>query len=390
LRKVGGGNTIILEPGTYAPILVPRGRGGTSGQPTVIKAQVKWQAVIDGTLNPTGEGLASETPGSNGSANYVTFDGLKVVKAGIIGINLGGDWNAAENCWVTGGKHTGIGVFGHDGTVVRNNLVEHNGSDPRLDHGIYAGGTGLVVSGNVVRYNSGSGIQMSNDPVNCTISGNLVYGQKTEPNLLFSGRPPNAGNTVTNNILLDDPAGGILVYGSNPFGVWSGNRVAPSTRGDSLDSISSDNVADYSKALAIILPSEPTVTDRTAPAADVSDGGPYAGRQMVMVTYTDNQSLALPKIGPNNIVVKGPEGYSAAAQAVAIMEMIPNGRTLVVMYYLTPPKDGWTSANDGTYDVYLQANQVCNLAGNYAAAGKMSKSFRLTIPQDPLKKRSVP
>ena len=50
LSQVGGGQTIILEPGTYARILVSRGQGGTATDPTVIESQYKWQAVIDGSL----------------------------------------------------------------------------------------------------------------------------------------------------------------------------------------------------------------------------------------------------------------------------------------------------------------------------------------------------
>jgi hypothetical protein len=394
LSVVGGGETIILEPGTYAPILVPRGCGGTSAYPTVIQSQVKWQAVIDGTLNPAAEGLSSESPWSGDptnpadSTNYVTFDGLKVENAGSFGINLGGDWNVAENCWVIGCKHTGIGVFGHNYTVVQDNLVEHDGTDPSLDHGIYAGGTGLVVIGNVVRYNSGGGIQMDHNPVNCTISGNLVYGQKTEPDMLFSGDLLNAANTVTNNILLDDRAGAILAYGPNSFGVWSGNQVDPAVSASSLNSITSNNVADYSRALSLILPVQSAAQDRTAPTAIVSDGGAYVNWQMVMVTYSDNQSLAWSKISPSNVIIKGPGGYSAAAQSVSIMEMTPNGRTLEVMYYLTPPKGGWTSANNGKYSVYLQANQIGDLAGNYASSGAISGGFNLTFanaPQSALK-----
>ena len=198
LSQVGGGNTIILEPGTYSPILVHRGDGGTSAHPTVIESQYKWRAVIDGTLNPAVEGLASETPCVIYTANYVTFDGFKVVNAGTFGINLGGDWNVAENCWVTGSKYTGIGSWGHNYTIVQNNLVEYNGTSTQLDHGIYMSGYGLVVSGNIVRHNSGLGIDLAYNVQNCTISGNLLYGQQSGMNFGFSGTLVNTNNTVTN------------------------------------------------------------------------------------------------------------------------------------------------------------------------------------------------
>jgi len=193
---------------------------------------------------------------------------------------------------------------------------------------------------------------------------------------------------VTNNTLLNTTDNSKLLssideirtYGPNTIAVWSGDRVESSISGSSLDGIASNSEADYSKALSLILPPLPTAQDRTAPTANVSDSGSYAGHQMVMVTYSDNQSLSLPDICESNVVIKGPGGYNAPAHAVAQMRMTGNSRTLAVMYYLTPPEGGWTSANNGTYNVYLQPNQICDLTGNYALPGKLSKSFRLTIP----------
>jgi hypothetical protein len=388
LVKVGGGNTIILEPGTYGPILVPRGYGGTSAHPTVIQSQAKWQAVIDGTLDPAVEGLASETPllsdPTHHNANYVTFDGLKVVKAGTFGINLGGDWNVAENCWVTGSALSGIGSWGHSHITLLDNLVENDGTSTRFDHGIYLSGNWLVVTGNIVRHNSGCGITTTSYILApSTISGNLVYDNLA--NLLFEG--DTGSLTLTNNILLaptNNPSliydiDGIRVYGTDVIGVWSGNRVECSISGSSLDGIESNNMADYSTALSRILPLAPTAQDRTAPTATVTDSGPYNSDQMVMVTYIDNQSLNLAKISPNNVIIKGPGGYSAAPQAIAGMQMSKNSRTLVVMYDLAAPAGGWTSAKSGKYTVYLQANQISDLAGNYALPGKLAKSFVIHI-----------
>lgn len=382
LSKVGGGNTIILEPGTYGPILVRRGYGGTAGHPTVIQSQIKWQAVIDGTGYPNAnyinlEGVCSETNGTNGTTDYTTFDGLKVINSTGAGIALGGTWNIAQNCWVTRSKCGGLGAYNVSNAVIRNNLFEYNGTDTGRDHGIYAGGTGLVVIGNVVRHNAAFGIHLYTYIKNSTISGNLVYGQKNQTDMLF-GYAEGSPNTVTNNILLDDSVGGISVLGANPFRAWSGNQVETAIRGDSLDSISSNNVSDYSKALALILPPWPKKTDRTPPSGTVTDSGLYGGDQAVWVLYTGNQSLDLTRINPGNVIVKGPNGYNCSPQATVNM-LLQHSRALQVTYRLTPPAGGWTSANNGTYDVYLQANQVSDLAGNHAPSGKMSKSFVINI-----------
>src|SRR5574340_1410093 len=49
LSKAGAGQTIILTPGIYrGPIEIPKRYAGTEAQPTVIRSEVKWRAVILG------------------------------------------------------------------------------------------------------------------------------------------------------------------------------------------------------------------------------------------------------------------------------------------------------------------------------------------------------
>jgi parallel beta-helix repeat protein len=379
LSKVGGGNTFILEPGTYGPILVGRTYGGTSASPTVIRSQSKWQAVIDGSRNSTVEGVASEVNGAGGTTDYVTFDGLKVIHAGTDGISLGGNGDSAVNCWVSGSRCTGISAYNRNNVTIQNNLIENNGTSTRFTHGIYAGGAALTVNGNVVRHNSGVGIQMSSNPQNCTVSGNLVYSHQSQTDMLFSGTVTGANNTITNNILLDSAVGGIMVYGSNTIKVWSGNVVEPTIKGTSLDSINSNNVADYSKALSLILPAPATTSDQTAPAAKVFDSGLYAGKRMVLIRYRGKQSLALHLINQGNVTVKNAQaGYSASTQAVAYM-LLKDSRTVEVMYNLTPPVLGWAPVDSGTYNVFLQANQIGDLSGNFVPAGQIGQ-FNILVP----------
>ncbi len=372
LGKVGGGHTIILEPGTYAPFCVTVGYAGTSASPTVIESQYKWQAVINGTLNPSVEGIATESS-TAGTADYVTLNGFKVIDAGTFGVNLGGNDDILENCWVTGSTLTGVLSSGNN-TSILNNLIEDNGTSTQLDHGLYASGSGLTVSGNIIRHNAGYGMQLYPNIQNSTISGNLVYGQLAEADIVISGA--SSTNTMTNNIILDDPDGGITFSGSNPISAWSGNQVDPTVSGASLDSISSNNLADYSAALSRILPPVPK-TDLTPPSAAVFDSGFYFNGQTVWVRYTDNASLAVQEIGSTNLIITGPGGYSSAPLSIAHMFM-ENSQTLEVTYYLTPPAGGWTSSNSGTYSVCLQAHQVSDLAGNYAAAGTIG-TFSMTI-----------
>jgi hypothetical protein len=153
--------------------------------------------------------------------------------------------------------------------------------------------------------------------------------------------------------------------------------VDPAISGVSLNSISSNNMADYSTALAAILPT--ATTNLTPPTASTTDSGVYGGQQAVWVTYTGNTSLNLATISTNNVIITGPGGYSAPAAGIAIMQIAGNCDTLVITYYLTPPAGGWTSANDGNYTVSLQSNQVSDLAGNYALPGTLPGSFNMTF-----------
>ena len=49
LSKAGGGHTILVRPGIYrGPLVIARQYAGTEAQPTVIRAEVKWKAVMIG------------------------------------------------------------------------------------------------------------------------------------------------------------------------------------------------------------------------------------------------------------------------------------------------------------------------------------------------------
>ncbi len=313
LSQVGGGQTIILEPGTYAPILVSRGQGGTATDPTVIESQYKWQAVIDGSLPSWGaaygltvDDVTAESPGGGGNTDYVTFEGLKCVNSAAGGILADGNWDTISNCWITGCKNSGIGGYAVDHLSILDNLVEDNGTSTRYDHGIYVTGSQIDIEGNIVRNNTCCGMNLGPYLQDSTVSNNLVYGNLAD--LWIQDQTANT-DIVTNNILLDTP-NSVVSYGPNPFASWAGNVVQPSVSGASLDSIESNDVADYAQALALLLP-PPSTPNATAPTGRVAYSGLYNGEQMVAVTYSGSQPLALQDIGQNNVTVSGPGGYSA-------------------------------------------------------------------------------
>lgn len=211
LANATGGDLITLLPGTYAePVVVEL--SGTAGQPTVIRSQRKWEAII----------LGSPTHGiyvADGVTNVV-IDGLQVVSAAIDGVKVG-SYATVRNCWIHHSGRQGVSAHRTRGTLLERNLIEHNGTDPVFDHGIYLSGTNAIVRGNVIRWNQRYGCQFYADApastAECQFYNNLVYGNR---NALTVWSAAGQTNYVFNNTLWSDRYvlggnGGILCASNN-------------------------------------------------------------------------------------------------------------------------------------------------------------------------------
>src|ERR1051325_4391214 len=91
LAKVGGGNTIVLKPGYYDPIYIGGMYAGTQLRPTIIRSQVKWQAIIK---NAPIHGITSSS-----NTPWVVIDGFEVCRSVYDGIKLNGNNDTVRNCW---------------------------------------------------------------------------------------------------------------------------------------------------------------------------------------------------------------------------------------------------------------------------------------------------
>ncbi len=214
LSKAAGGDIVTLLPGTYSePVVVEL--CGTPKFPTVIRSRSKWDAILQGS---PGHGIYI----ADGVTNVV-IDGLQVASAGMDGVKVG-SFATVRNCWIRHSKGQGIAAHVARDTLIEYNLVEHNGTDPTLDHGMYLSGTNLVVRGNVIRWNKTYGCQIFADPpassANCQFYCNLVYSNRDAltvwsrsgqtnyvfNNTLISGRYVLIADfgtlCVTNNILV--------------------------------------------------------------------------------------------------------------------------------------------------------------------------------------------
>jgi len=209
LARVGGGHTIIVRPGIYMePILIPRSAAGTKTQPTVIKSEVKWKAVILGAKK---HGIATE-PG----CHRVVIDGFEVMSARTgDGIRVNGNHCTVRNCYVHNNARTGIAVVRKAGTVIENNLVEYNGQSPPFHHGIHASGSNLTIRANVIRHNSGSGLNTAGDISGSLIANNLIHSHLSDTHaVLIYSRRLGARNRFLHNTVVDNN-GGVRFHNSN-------------------------------------------------------------------------------------------------------------------------------------------------------------------------------
>ena len=193
LSRISAGDIVTVMPGTYVePVSIEV--SGTAEFPTVVRSQRKWEAIVKGSSS---HGIYT----ADGVTNVI-IDGLQVAEANIDGIKVGSHVTV-RNCWIHHSTRQGISAHNTCGTTLEYNLVEHNGTDPAFDHGIYLSGTNDVVRGNVIRWNRTYGCQIYYDPpassANCQFYNNLVYGNR---NALTVWSPGGQTNYVFNNTLL--------------------------------------------------------------------------------------------------------------------------------------------------------------------------------------------
>jgi parallel beta-helix repeat protein len=212
---------------------ISREYAGTPSAPTVIRSEVKWKAVIYGSLEH-GVYVADY-------CNYVVIDGLEVAGARIDGIKISGDNGVVRNCWVHGSGSQGISIHGKKYWTIENCLVEFNGQNVQFHHGIYADGQDYIVRNNVVRHNSGYGMQLYPDARRGTVVNNLVYGHPRKGGIVLQLK--SAGKNVIANNTIADNALGINIYAGRGDVLVNNIFVGPSPI--QKDSKTVDLVMDY-------------------------------------------------------------------------------------------------------------------------------------------------
>lgn len=127
-------------------------------------------------------------------------------------------------------------------------------------------------------------------------------------------------------------------------------------------------------------------TAQTTPP-DVTTAGASSYSFAVQYFGGEGGPLDTNTFGNGNVRVTGPAGYNAAAALVTVNNTGANRAT--VTYSIVPPGGSWDSADNGTYTVVMQPNQVFDSIGNSVAPGPFG-TFTVTITGPPAQAPAQP
>ncbi|MBF2050688.1 MAG: hypothetical protein IGS54_25550 [Elainella sp. C42_A2020_010] len=106
------------------------------------------------------------------------------------------------------------------------------------------------------------------------------------------------------------------------------------------------------------------------------------------VTYSDDVAVNVNSLTNNNILVTSTNGFNQLASRVSISNT-GNGTPRSVTYRITAPGGSWDSADNGSYSITLQANQVSDTSGKFVAPGLLG-NFQVNISQTPVSDQEAP
>jgi hypothetical protein len=96
------------------------------------------------------------------------------------------------------------------------------------------------------------------------------------------------------------------------------------------------------------------------------------------VTYADNLAVNAATLDNSDILVTGPNGFSQAAAFVSVNNR-KYGTPRKATYRFVPPGGAWNAADNGTYTISIQPNQVTDRCGNPVAAASLG-TFTVGVP----------
>jgi parallel beta-helix repeat protein len=216
LKDARPGMTIIVASGTYRNPSVLTASGAV-GAPVVIQAGPSASPVFTRRLKIAADhvrvnGLVFrwQGPPKNGDVLLYVSHGRDVL---------------ITHCRILHAPKSGIYVGDESANVrIVANLIERNGTDPRLDHGIYVGQvTGGLIANNVISHNAAYGIQLYPAARKVIVTENTIVDNGRSGVIIGGETTTSDYNVVVNNIVAFNHADGVRTYWAGPVGV--GNKV---------------------------------------------------------------------------------------------------------------------------------------------------------------------
>ena len=97
------------------------------------------------------------------------------------------------------------------------------------------------------------------------------------------------------------------------------------------------------------------------------------------VTYQDDSGISIDSLGPNDIRVTGPNGFTQEATPLLVSD-VTDGPVRIVTYGVDALGDNWDSETNGTYQVFINADEVLDDDGNAIPVGLIDE-FEIQIPE---------
>lgn len=114
-----------------------------------------------------------------------------------------------------------------------------------------------------------------------------------------------------------------------------------------------------------------------AQLSDVTQTG--IGAKSFTVTYSDNLAIDVATLDSFDLRITGPNGYDQAGQFISVDNSV-NGTPRIATYVAPPPvASSWTPADNGTYSVWMQTNQVRDTEGASVGPGLLGQ-FQVQVP----------
>jgi hypothetical protein len=196
---------------------------------------------------------------------------------------------------------------------------------------------------------------------------------------------PNGFNVLAQFVSVDVNANGTPRVATYQFvppgGTWNAPddgtysvSIEPNQVGDTDDGlfVTAGVVGQFNVAgLPPITPTAAGVfSDVTVPGGTV---------QQLKVTYTDDNAIDVSTLDNSDVRITGPSSFNVLAQFVSV-DVNSNGTPRVATYQFTPPGGSWVFADNGTYTVSIEPNQVGDADdGLFVPAGSIGQ-FKANVP----------